>query len=204
MNGHTVVRKWCRSCHCYRSPRASHCSECDGLFPSFTISLHCKLLRHNVKHPNTVCVERFDHHCHITGTCVGQRNFKPFVVFVFGIAIADSVGFVALVMKVAYYGYTKDEMKMHWYYLAWSVLGIVWTLITSQMMLSMAYMIYYMSGKGLTTREMMKRLYDPDNHPFHKGSKFANIRGFLFSPTIPSQIYGHSESDLDSHATDNL
>merc|ERR1712014_559720 len=50
INGHAVTLKWCTACHVYRPPRASHCGTCD------------------------VCVDRFDHHCHVTGTCVGKRN----------------------------------------------------------------------------------------------------------------------------------
>ena len=32
VKGHIVPKKWCRTCHCYRTERASHCAECDGMF----------------------------------------------------------------------------------------------------------------------------------------------------------------------------
>lgn len=55
--GATVYETWCRTCHVYRPPRASHCSDCDN------------------------CVRDFDHHCPFTRNCIGARNYGPFVMF---------------------------------------------------------------------------------------------------------------------------
>ena len=51
-------RKYCRTCRILRPVHASHCSICN------------------------VCVDRFDHHCSITDTCIGGSNIGRFVGFV--------------------------------------------------------------------------------------------------------------------------
>ncbi|KAG5492132.1 hypothetical protein GH5_01037 [Leishmania sp. Ghana 2012 LV757] len=54
VGGKSVVCKVCTTCHIIRPPRSTHCRVCD------------------------VCVEEFDHHCGILGSCVGKRTFRFF------------------------------------------------------------------------------------------------------------------------------
>jgi hypothetical protein len=50
---------YCHTCQHLRPPRSFHCSQCG------------------------VCVEVHDHHCPWVGTCVGYRNVKYFIAFLF-------------------------------------------------------------------------------------------------------------------------
>jgi len=47
--------RYCRTCRVWRPDRASHCARCGH------------------------CVRRFDHHCPVVGTCIGEGNMRWFV-----------------------------------------------------------------------------------------------------------------------------
>lgn len=45
-----------------------------------------------------VCIRGFDHHCYWLGTCIGDRNYVPFNVFVITLNIALAVASVEAVL----------------------------------------------------------------------------------------------------------
>ena len=49
--------RFCKKCHARKPDRAHHCSTCNR------------------------CVLKMDHHCPWLATCVGLRNYKPFILF---------------------------------------------------------------------------------------------------------------------------
>lgn len=57
INGYNFDCKVCTTCNIVRPPRSSHCSRCDW------------------------CVEEFDHHCGVLGSCVARRTFRFFTFF---------------------------------------------------------------------------------------------------------------------------
>jgi len=71
--------KFCDTCLIWRPPRAKHCRYCDS------------------------CVQKFDHHCPWLGTCVGQRNYRYFVMFLVSISIYTLYVFITGVMTLVQY-----------------------------------------------------------------------------------------------------
>jgi hypothetical protein len=51
--------RYCRTCEIIRGPEVVHCSVCD------------------------YCVDGYDHHCGVIGSCVAKRTFRFFALFVF-------------------------------------------------------------------------------------------------------------------------
>ena len=57
--------KFCNTCLIYRPERTFHCNYCGN------------------------CVHFFDHHCTWLGTCIGGRNYKQFVFFIFTLTLLE-------------------------------------------------------------------------------------------------------------------
>ena len=56
-DGSEMEEKVCLTCNIVRPPKSSHCSNCD------------------------YCVEEYDHHCGVVGSCVAKRTFRFFTLY---------------------------------------------------------------------------------------------------------------------------
>jgi hypothetical protein len=69
--------RFCHTCQIIKPPQASHCSACD------------------------YCVEEFDHHCGVLGSCVAKRTFRFFAGFLlFSCALCATIGIRCIVAIV--------------------------------------------------------------------------------------------------------
>lgn len=131
--------RYCETCNIYRPPRAKHCRSCN------------------------CCVDRLDHHCVWVGTCVAQRNYRSFVLFV-GLTMALSMLVFAtcLTVVVRHLLHTEDRVKalgtLAGEFPAAAGLG-VFTFLMSWSLASLFSYHCYLIAVGQTTNEAVRRVY---------------------------------------------
>ena len=89
MSSGTVIRPYRKSCHTCGILRPFRCAHCR----------HCN-----------VCVDQFDHHCFITGACVGRRNARLFVTF---LSLTALYGIIIFVICVVGFYNMPDSDAVH-------------------------------------------------------------------------------------------
>ena len=72
--GNKVFYKYCMTCEIFRPLRASHCNTCNN------------------------CVDEFDHHCPWLSNCIGRRNLRYFVYFIFSTGLACLTTTICLIV----------------------------------------------------------------------------------------------------------
>jgi len=75
----TVNRRlrWCDPCENWKPPRTHHCKVCG------------------------ICVLRGDHHCMWTANCIGIRNHKPFLLFLYYLGVLIWLGMAISLLRIA-------------------------------------------------------------------------------------------------------
>uniref|UniRef100_A0A6A7G8Q1 Palmitoyltransferase n=1 Tax=Hirondellea gigas TaxID=1518452 RepID=A0A6A7G8Q1_9CRUS len=147
--------RYCSTCKLYRPPRAKHCKYCDN------------------------CVRQFDHHCPWVGTCVGLRNYRFFVYFVFSVCLTS--GFVfATSVAVLVLNTTNSDADGHWINrfadaITSNPASLALVIFTAFVFLSVLGLASYHVNlilQGQTTNENMRqvfrRVHNPNDHGYKK------------------------------------
>eukprot|EP01060_Flectonema_neradi_P018597 TRINITY_DN25461_c0_g1_i1.p1 TRINITY_DN25461_c0_g1~~TRINITY_DN25461_c0_g1_i1.p1 ORF type:complete len:351 (+),score=41.28 TRINITY_DN25461_c0_g1_i1:48-1100(+) len=168
--GVQLVRKWCQTCGMLRPLRAAHCSDCD------------------------VCVNEFDHHCVIIGSCVGERTFRFFAMFLWFVTIlAWYICIISVYTTTDILNKRKSGKRDKTFskLLFGHIILIVFTSLIGICVIGFASYYCYLSGKGQTERENFKD--DGEPNPFSKGSCVSNWCHRIAGDIPPSKIVASSE-----------
>lgn len=164
VNGNEVVLKVCPTCNILRPPRSSHCQFCD------------------------YCVEEFDHHCGVLGSCVAKRTFRFFGgFFVFLALLVLYIGIrslIALVMLKPNF----DRVEERWA-LAAGIICLVFTFLGGCVALPFAFYYIYLACLASTQKESssLDLGFCEPNHNYHRGN-CCNFWQRFFGPLGKSRI----------------
>lgn len=176
---HMIKLNYCHSCRFFRPPRASHCSTCDN------------------------CVERFDHHCPWVGNCIGQRNYRYFILFLYSLSLYCLYVLVfAIVNLVLLYQEHKNVMTAIKLSPA-SLIEIAVAFLTMWTIIGLAGYHTLLMCRGITTHEDIRhfpRVLQQAGHknPFAKKNKCSTFIYALCGPQIPSLLRGWRKVGEDS------
>ena len=136
------VDEWttCGRCEMFRPPRAHHCTTCRR------------------------CIKKMDHHCPWIYNCVGERNVKCFLLYLFYVMVFSI--YTVLLTAALFWRYTDEytleqihERKIHVIVLL--VMGLFFTLFSCWMMYDQLYCVFH----DVTSIELINPDFDREAHP---------------------------------------
>ncbi|EGC31343.1 hypothetical protein DICPUDRAFT_82757 [Dictyostelium purpureum] len=151
-NGITIKRVYCKTCHFYRPPRASHCSTCNR------------------------CVFEFDHHCPWVGNCVGRNNYKYFVYFLISTVILAVLTAGFSILHIVYISKIYSKAVDIIGHAPYSIVIGVYAFLLFWTLIGLCSFHLYLVGNGLTTREDAKAIVNP----YFKGSFIGSFCKLMF------------------------
>jgi len=162
--------KYCNTCKLFRPPRAKHCRYCDN------------------------CVLQFDHHCPWVGTCVGQRNYRYFVMFVFSVVLLSGFTFATsvtvLVQDSMHSNAPGHQINRFADAIATNPASLALTIFSGFVLLSVLGLATYHTNLisiGQTTNENMRNVYRRLYNPYNKGCR-KNCKITFFSKQPTSRV----------------
>ncbi|CCH62381.1 hypothetical protein TBLA_0H00920 [Henningerozyma blattae CBS 6284] len=174
---HSIELKYCSTCHIWRPPRASHCSICQA------------------------CIDVHDHHCIWINNCVGNRNYRYFIIFLVGAILSSIFIIINCSIHVARIRRASNAPV--------AILLIVYGCLT---IIYPGILLGYhiaLTGTGQTTREFLHTLHGIKNpmlsrvtrardNAFDSGSFFHNMIFLMAQRQAPSFLPSrgtHSRDD---------
>ncbi|CAR26902.1 hypothetical protein ZYGR_0I01740 [Zygosaccharomyces rouxii] len=162
-----IELKYCTSCRIWRPPRASHCSTCEA------------------------CILTHDHHCIWVNNCIGQRNYRYFILFLAS-AILSSIFLIAnCSIHIYHHRNLPSKVPVTILLLIYGGLAIIYP------MLLLIYHIL-MTGRQQTTREFLReansknpiftKIHSIEHNPFDRGNFTANMLSLILQPRGISTI----------------
>ncbi|KAL0926717.1 hypothetical protein M5K25_002961 [Dendrobium thyrsiflorum] len=156
--------KYCRICKIFRPPRSCHCPVCDN------------------------CVEKFDHHCPWLSQCVGLRNYRYYMMFIFSALV-----FFIYMLSFSWWKIGKKMSENEWgAFRAAAELPETFALALFSFTAigflgGLAIFQCYLIVLNQTARENFKQRYSKSRNPYDKGM-INNIKEALFTRLPPSKI----------------
>lgn len=174
VNGRLTKIKYCSSCDIYRPPRTIHCGTCG------------------------CCIERLDHHCPWIGTCVGKRNYKYFIIFLWCVFLLEIYSIIFCSVHIGL-DLSKDGAGSLSGKQIFSVIILTLTTIFGLFVFFLFGYHQYLLCRNETTNENLKHSYAKFGNPFQRGC-FDNLRRLFkgvkrnWKPDHASALFSRSVS----------
>lgn len=162
--------RYCYTCHTWKPARAKHCRVCDR------------------------CVTRFDHHCPFTGNCIGQRNYRRFIIYLCLASLLSFYGilgsFLVLYSNIEHHDFFQHlgDILIHGeVFYKVTLAALLLSVISFMLVAPLLCYHLYITSLGVTTNEHVRGVFLHRPNPHHEGCT-DNYKSLCCSPIPLSQV----------------
>jgi len=167
VKGQLFSVRWCPTCNIYRPPRAIHCGICDN------------------------CVQRFDHHCPYVGNCIGLRNYRYFLYFIFGTFFCSAFVLIHTLLFLVIRTTREGPLRAYMDAPAAYVVGVAVCIIAFFGTILLGILVGFtgfLVSVSRTTNENIKQMFFMGSNPYDEGC-WRNWLYVWCPPYFPSGIH---------------